>query len=220
MPVFSLRKRFRGFLPVVIDVETAGFNPLTDALLELAAVFVDFDATGQLVVTDTVHYHITPFKGANLDPASLAFLGLDPHHPFRMAVSESQALSGLFEKTKEKIKQTHCSKAILVGHNSAFDLSFLQASVSREGIARIPFHQFSTFDTVTLSGLMYGQTVLAKALEAAKISFDPAQAHSALYDAQKTADLFCQIINQLANAVEVSEGLGKAPSPASGRGGV
>jgi len=205
MTPISLRQRFRGFLPVVIDVETAGFNPATDALLELAAVFVDFDESGQLIITDTVHYHIAPFAGANLDPVSLAFIGLDPHHPFRMAVSEEEALLELFEKTKEKTKATHCSKAILVGHNPAFDLSFLQASVLRVGIKKMPFHQFSTFDTATLSGLMYGQTVLAKAMEAATIPFDPAQAHSALYDAVQTAKLFCQIVNKLADHVEIKK---------------
>ena len=34
----GLCDRFRGFYPVVIDVETAGFNAKTDALLEIAAI--------------------------------------------------------------------------------------------------------------------------------------------------------------------------------------
>ena len=203
MTALSLRRRFRGFLPVVIDVETAGFNAKTDALLELAAVFVNFDEHGQLVITKTVHYHVIPFAGANLDPAALAFIGLDPYHPFRMAISEEEALRDLFQHTKQMIKQTNCSKAVLVGHNSAFDIGFLQAAAARLGLKNTPFHKFTTFDTATLGGLMYGQTVLAKALQAAGIDFDPDLAHNALYDAEQTAKLFCQIINGLADHVAV-----------------
>ncbi|HAV68246.1 MAG TPA: ribonuclease T, partial [Alcanivorax sp.] len=40
----SLALRFRGFLPVVVDVETGGFDARNDALLEIAAVLLDMDA--------------------------------------------------------------------------------------------------------------------------------------------------------------------------------
>jgi ribonuclease T len=43
-----MARRFRGFLPVVVDVETGGFNSRTDALLEIAAVLIDMDDDGQL----------------------------------------------------------------------------------------------------------------------------------------------------------------------------
>jgi len=194
-PKQLMSKRFRGFLPVVIDVETAGFNAKKDALLEIAAVTVVFNDAGKLVVDETYASHVQPFPGANLDQSSLAFNGIDPHHPFRFAVSEFDALKNIFEPVRKAVKDLECSRAILVGHNPAFDLSFLNAAVDRTGIKRNPFHQFSTFDTVTLSGLAFGQTVLARVMEAAGIEWDNNQAHSARYDAEKTAELFCQIVN-------------------------
>ena len=190
-----MSSRFRGFLPVIIDVETAGFNAKKDALLEIAAVTVSFNDSGELVCDQTHHSHVQPFPGANLDESSLRFNGIDPHHPFRFAVSELEALKLIFNPVRKAIKENECTRAILVGHNPAFDISFLNAAVERTGIKKNPFHQFSTFDTVTLAGLAYGQTVLARAMESAGIEWDNNQAHSAKYDAEKTAELFCKIVN-------------------------
>ena len=195
-----MSNRFRGFLPVVVDVETAGFNAKTDALLEIAAVTLVFNEQQQLTVADTYSAHVQPFPGANLDKASLAFTGIDPHHPFRFAVSEFDALKTVFEPIRQLVKEQACTRAILVGHNPAFDLSFLKAAVDRTGIKRNPFHHFSTFDTVTLSALAYGQTVLARAMKAADIEWDNDSAHSAKYDAEKTAELFCKIVNSWGEA--------------------
>lgn len=194
-PKKLMSTRFRGFLPVIIDVETAGFNAKKDALLEIAAVTVAFNENAELVCDETYHSHVQPFPGANLDESSLKFNGIDPHHPFRFAVSELEALKLVFDPVRKAVKEQECSRAILVGHNPAFDISFLNAAVERTGIKKNPFHQFSTFDTVTLAGLAYGQTVLARAMETAGIDWDNNQAHSAKYDAQKTAELFCKIVN-------------------------
>lgn len=203
-PFTRIAKRFRGFLPVVVDVETAGFNAKTDALLEIAAVLLKYDDDGQLHREETVAIHVQPFEGANLDQASLAFNGIDPHHPFRFAVSEEEALKKVFSPIRKAIKTMGCSRAILVGHNPAFDLAFLKAAVDRTGIKRNPFHQFSTFDTATLGGLAFGQTVLARAIKAAGMDWDNDNAHSARYDAEKTADLFCTIVNLWGNAKDLS----------------
>jgi ribonuclease T len=191
-----LHQRFRGYLPVVIDVETAGFNAHTDALLELAAISVHYNDQGLLVPEHEWHYHIKPFEGANLDPKALEFNGIVPDHPFRLALTETDALKDLFVKIEEALDETKCQRAILVGHNAAFDLSFLQAAVARTGIKKSPFHAFSCLDTASLSAVAFGQTVLAKALRAANIPFDLSQAHSALYDAERTAQLFCDIVNR------------------------
>ena len=190
-----LANRFRGFLPVVVDVETGGFNSKTDALLEIAAVTVSYSETGQLKPDKPIWTHVTPFEGANLDQASLAFTGIDPHHPFRFAVPEMEALKNIFDPIRTRLKEENCTRAILVGHNPAFDLGFLQAAVNRNKIKRNPFHQFSTFDTATLAGLAFGQTVLSRAVKAAGIHWDNEKAHSARYDAEKTAELFCTIVN-------------------------
>ena len=193
-----MSQRFRGFLPVVVDVETGGFNETTDALLQIAAVLIDIDERGQLYCSETVSCHVTPFEGANLDPKSMEVNGIDVDHPFRFAVEEKQALPKIFKPVREAIRNQACSKAILVGHNAHFDLKFINAAASRSGIKRNPFHPFSTFDTVTLAGLAYGQTVLARSIQSAGMEWDSSEAHSAVYDAEMTAMLFCKIINETA----------------------
>lgn len=190
-----LSQRFRGFLPVVVDVETGGFNETTDALLQIAAVLIDLDESGQLYCSETLSCHVTPFAGANLDPKSMEVNGIDVDHPFRFAIEEKQALPKIFKPVREAIKHQGCSKAILVGHNAHFDLKFINAAAQRSGIKRNPFHPFSTFDTVSLSGLIYGQTVLARSVKCAGLDWDAAEAHSAVYDAERTAELFCKIVN-------------------------
>ena len=188
-------ERFRGFLPVVVDVETGGFNEQTDALLQIAAVILDMDKQGQIYCTETVSCHVTPFEGSVLDPASMAVNGIDVDHPFRLAQDEKQALPKIFKPVREALKRQACNKAILVGHNAFFDLKFINAAAKRTGIKRNPFHPFSNFDTVTLAGLVYGQTVLARSVKAAGFEWDTNEAHSAIYDAEMTALLFCKIIN-------------------------
>ena len=188
--------RFRGFLPVVIDVETGGFIASTDAVLEVAATIVRMDEDGLLAVHRTLEYHVKPFEGANIEQSALDFTGIDPYHPFREAVSEEDALADLFKAVRKEIKEQSCSRAILVGHNAHFDAGFINAAVERCNIKRSPFHPFSFFDTATLSGLAFGQTVLAKACAEAGIAFDNNEAHSAAYDAERTAELFCDIVNR------------------------
>jgi len=191
-----LDNRFRGYLPVVVDIETAGFNAKKHAILEIAAVIVEYDNNRELIITERHSTHVTPFKNAELDEAALKFNGIDPHHPFRMAVEELEALQSLFNPISKAIKRNNCKRAILVGHNPAFDIAFLNAAISRTKIKRSPFHPFSSFDTATLGGLVYQQTVLSKIAQSAGLSWEDEKAHSALYDAEKTAQLFCLIVNR------------------------
>ena len=192
----EMANRFRGFLPVVIDVETGGFNSKTDALLEIAAVIVGFDDGGLLTRQETHRYHVKPFEGANLEAASLAVNGIDPDHPLRPAIHERDALGRLFREVRRAVREAGCSRAVLVGHNAHFDLGFLNEAVERSAIKRNPFHPFSCFDTATMCGIAFGQTVLARAVKAAGFEFDEEAAHSAAYDAEITADVFCEIVNR------------------------
>ncbi|SEL83496.1 RNAse T [Colwellia chukchiensis] len=192
-----LSQRFRGYFPVVIDVETAGFNAQTDALLEIAATTLSLDEnTGQFSLDETIQFNVEPFEGANLEPAALEFTGIDPSNPLRGAVDEKKALTETFKLIRKKMKAAGCQRAIMVAHNAAFDLAFVNAAIARCAIKRSPFHPFVSFDTATLSGLALGQTVLAKACTAANIEFNNNEAHSALYDTEKTAELFCYIVNK------------------------
>jgi len=188
--------RFRGFLPVIVDVETGGFDAERDALLEIAAVSVVMDGEGYLHPRPAISAHVEPFPGANLDPRSLEITGIDPENPLRGAMPERQALDHIFNDVRQHVRDSQCQRAVLVGHNAAFDLSFINAAVRRCGHKRNPFHPFSCFDTATLSGLVFGQTVLSKAIIASGGHFDAREAHSAVYDAERTAELFCTIVNR------------------------
>ena len=191
-----LNERFRSYLPVIVDIETAGFDAKKNPLLEIAAVIVEYDSNQQLQITESHAAHIIPFENSTLDPSALKFTGIDPYHSFRLAVSEKDALGKLFKPIKLAVKRNQCTRAILVGHNPNFDINFLNAAIKRTKIKRSPFHPFSTFDTATLGGLMYKQTVLAKIGKEAGMEWDNVQAHSALYDARQTAEIFCKIVNR------------------------
>ena len=192
-----MSRRFRGFLPVVVDCETGGFNHRTDALLEIAAVILKRDEAGTLYRGDTHVFHVQPFPGANIEPAALAVTGIKVDHPLRPAVPEREALRLVFRAVRDEMHATGCTRAILTGHNAFFDLNFLNSAIERTGMKRSPFHPFSSFDTATLGGVAFGQTVLARACAVAGIPFDTGDAHSAAYDAERTADLFCEIVNRV-----------------------
>ncbi len=192
----QIAHRFRGFLPIVIDVETGGVTPNQDALLELAAVSIKMEPDGLIYPDKTYHYHILPFQGANLNPEALAFNKIDPLYPLRFAIEESEALPMLFKEIQRECKEKKCQRGVVVGHNAWFDQQFLNAAANRCKIKHPPFHRFTSFDTATLCALVYGQTVLSKAMKLANIPFDTREAHSALYDAECTAKLFCEIVNK------------------------
>jgi len=192
----SIVNRFRGFLPVVIDLETGGFNPETDALLEVATIIIEMDDSGIIAPGEKLFFNVHPFDGANIEQSSLDFTGIDPYNPLRGAVSENDALAEMFRAIRTEIRHTGCQRAIMVAHNASFDLSFINAVAERCSLKRNPFHPFSTLDTVSLSGLAFGQTVLARACESAGIAFNKKEAHSAIYDCEKTAEIFCHVVNK------------------------
>ena len=195
-PAFApMAQRFRGYLPVVVDVETGGFDCHRHALLEIAAIPIELDAAGRYVPGEVAHAHIAPAPGTTIDPKSLEVTGIRIGHPLRGEVDERTGLDAIFIPVRAAVKKYGCQRAILVGHNAHFDLGFLNAAVARVQHKRNPFHPFSVFDTVTMAGLAYGQTVLARAAMAAGLGWDPQEAHSAVYDTLQTARLFCTIAN-------------------------
>lgn len=196
-----ISQRFRGFLPVVVDVETGGFDAKKDALLEVAAVLVNFDEKQRLVPVETIHYHVQPFKNANIDPESLKITGIDPFHPLRPALEEAEVAERFFAPIREYQKKQGCNRSILVGHNAQFDLGFVNALAERTKYDRNPFHPFSALDTVSLGALAYGQTVLARIAREAGLEYDSSKAHSAKYDTELTAEIFCKIVNTWADNI-------------------
>jgi ribonuclease T len=191
-----LDKRFRGFYPVIIDIETSGLNAQTDGILEIAAIFPAMDSQGYLFAAEKIHFHVLPFEGANLDPKALAFTGIDPFNPLRGAVDERQALTEIFKLVRKHQKNNNCNRSIIVAHNASFDQGFINKAGERCNLKRMPFHPFASFDTASMAGLILGQTVLAKACQQANIAYDNEQAHSALYDTEVTAELFFYMVNK------------------------
>ncbi|GAB4182509.1 MAG: ribonuclease T [Wenzhouxiangellaceae bacterium] len=192
----AISERFRGFLPVAVDVETGGFNPDSDALLEIGVCLIEMDDKGYLYPAETLNCHVEPFPGSQLNPKSLEVNGIDPFNPLRDARNELEALREVNRPIRRAVKAHKCQRAIMVAHNPMFDLSFFNAAIKRTGYKRSPFHPFSAFDTATLAGLAYGQTVLARAAIAAGLNWNPDEAHGAVYDAERTAALFCRIVNR------------------------
>jgi ribonuclease T len=177
-------------------VETGGFDAERHALLEIAAIPIEMEPDGTVRPGETITTHVMPFPGSVIDPKALEITGIDVDHPFRDAVEERAALDRIFTPVRAAVRRNACQRAILVGHNASFDLGFLNAAVRRTGHKRNPFHPFSNFDTVTLGGLAYGQTVLGRAAQAAGIDWNGDEAHSAVYDTERTAELFCLILNR------------------------
>ena len=207
-----IAKRFRGFLPAVVDVECGGFNAATDALLEIAVVLLEVDAGGNLKRGATHAAHVEPFPGANIEQAALDITGIRLDHPLRMALSEREALDKVLKPVRQAVSDSGCTRALLVGHNAHFDLAFVNAACARTNYKRNPFHPFTVLDTATLSGAVLGQTVLKRALDVSGIGYDGAEAHSAIYDAERTADLFCLLVNRVRPVYESFAAL--LPEPA------
>ena len=213
-PLPRMADRFRGFLPVIIDVETGGFDCERHALLEIAAVIVRMDETGFVHPEPVVSTHVEPFPGSELDPRSMEITGIDPTHPFRAALPERAALDHIFKPVRQAVRDAGCQRAILVGHNAAFDINVLNATIRRTAHKRSPFHPFSCFDTVTLGGLAFGQTVLSRAVEASGRGWDSREAHAAVYDAERTAELFCDVVNRWKQMGDVwRHRVGTEPAP-------
>lgn len=194
-----LNQRFRKYLPVVVDLETGGFDPINNAILEIAATLIGQNDKYELVVLDTHRYHIDPYEDLIIEQESLDFTKIKLDHPLRKAVSEKEALTELFKIINKAKSEYSCSRAILVGHNAHFDLAFIKESIKRNNIKKSPFHPFSVLDTVSLGAMHTQQTVLARVCESLNIDYDSNEAHSAAYDAEITAKVFCNIINLFDN---------------------
>ena len=190
-----LKNRFRKYLPVVVDIETGGFDPNTNAILEIAITLIE-EKNNLFIPGNTHRFHIKPFEGSVVEKESLEFTKIKLDHPLRNAVEEIEALKELFKIINVAKKKYECSSTILVGHNAHFDKSFLDASVIRNNIKKTPFHKFSVIDTVSLGVLATGQTVLARICEKLSIDYDNDEAHSAAYDTRVTAEVFCKIVNE------------------------
>ena len=186
--------RFRGFLPVAMDIETSGFDAERHAILELSAVTFAFHGQ-RLAIEQRRSWAVRPFSTAVIEQESLQVTGINLDDPGRGAISEKNAVTALFKLVRGEVKRHGCQRAVLLGHNAAFDAGFLRQAVRRTGVKRDPFHPFTTLDTASLAAVSFGHTVLSEACSRAEIPYEKEKAHSALYDAERCALLFCKIVN-------------------------
>ena len=192
----KMKARFSGYLPVVVDLETGGFDSATNALLEVAALTLEFDGE-RMVIADRHRWEVAPHPDTIVDDASLKVTGIDLDDPNRPAVDEAQALRELFRMVRGEIKRHGCRRALVAGHNAHFDHAFIHAAAARSGVKRSPFHPFCVIDTVGIAAVAYGHTVLGEACARAGIAYTRKLAHAAIYDAEVTAKLFCSVVNSL-----------------------
>ncbi|MFP6797189.1 MAG: exonuclease domain-containing protein [Pseudomonadales bacterium] len=190
----EMNARFRGYLPVVIDVETGGFDRSRHALLQIAIVLLGWE-DDQLYPLDTHVWELIPHPNMDVDDASLQITGIDLNDPTRNAISEGEALKECFRVVRRSVRDAQCQRAIVTAHNGHFDHGFLTTTSERNNIKRNPFHPFSVIDTASLAAVALGHTVLSEACARAGIDFDEENAHNAKYDAEATAALFCRIVN-------------------------
>lgn len=208
-------ERFRGYLPVVLDLETGGFDNARNPLLEIGCQFVTWHKD-RLELDEMFVWAVEPFPDSVVDPASLKVTGIDLDDPDRGALPEKEALVALFREVRTRMKAAACHRAVLVAHNAAFDQGFMSTAVERCGIKRSPFHPFTTIDTASLGAVAYGHTVLSEVCRRAGIEFDNNQAHAAGYDAHCTARLFCEIVNAWpADTLAWADSGGEAQAPAA-----
>ncbi len=195
----DMATRFRGFLPIVVDVETSGFDPERHGVLEIAALTLRFD-DGELVINTRQRWAVRPFAQSVIDPSSLRVNGINLNDPKRAAISEDEAMKQLFKMVRQGIKLHGCHRGVLVAHNAAFDAAFLRQAAKRTKAKWDPLHPFTTIDTAALAAVAYGHTVLGEACSRAHIEYNKDDAHDALYDAERCALLFCAIVNGWAKA--------------------
>ena len=162
---------------VVFDLETTGFSPVSDRIIEIGAVRIE---NGK--ITDRFSEFVNPQIPI----------------PFRIeqltSINDSMVMdAGTVEEILPRFLQ-FCSGAALVGHNVAFDISFIEENCDRLGIA----HDFTTVDTVTLARAMLPNLTRFKLDTVARaLNIPLGHHHRAVDDAECTAGIFLKFLEML-----------------------
>jgi len=165
---------------VVFDIETTGFSPVNNRIIEIGAVKV---------------------KGGEIADKFSAFVNPDVPIPF-----EIEKLTGINDsmvKDAPYIEQvlpeflSFCEGAVLVAHNAGFDMSFIKENALRQGI----FRKFTCVDTLGIARILLphqGKHTLDAVAKAMGVSLE--NHHRAVDDAQATAEIFVKFIPLLKEA--------------------
>ncbi len=206
-------RRFRGFLPVVIDVETGGFHLAAPTRCWRSPPSSSrWTTPAGCAAARRMRFTCKPFEGARLDPVSLEVNGIDPWHPLRPAIDEADALQRLFREIRTAIR----AHALPARHSrrattrpSIWASSTRRSSAPASSAIRFIRSRASTPRRSAASAL--GQTVLRARRAAGGHRMGSAAARTrAAYDAERTADLFCHICNLHARELRARRGKARA----------
>ena len=163
---------------VVFDIETTGFSPVTNRIIEIGAVKVD---KGQIV--DRFSVFVNPQVPIPFEIEKLT--GINDS-----MVMEAETIESVLPQFLDFV-----GDAVLVAHNANFDVSFIKENAKRQ---QIPV-DFTYVDTVGIARMLltgqskYTLDAVAKTL---KISLE--NHHRAVDDAECTAEIFMKFIEMLA----------------------
>ena len=165
---------------VVFDIETTGFSPVNNRIIEIGAVKV---------------------KQGEIAEKFSAFVNPDVPIPF-----EIEKLTGINDsmvKDAPYIEQVlpeflaFCQDAVLVAHNAGFDMSFIKENVLRQGLSR----RFTCADTLGIARILLphqAKHTLDAVAKTLGVSLE--NHHRAVDDAQATAEIFVKFIPMLKQA--------------------
>ncbi len=162
---------------VVFDIETTGFSPVNDRIIEIGAVKV---------------------KDGKVKERFSSFVNPDRPIPFRIeqltSINDSMVVDA---ETIEKVLPEFldfCGDAVLAAHNAGFDMSFIKENARRLGIAR----EFTCLDTMGIARLLLpGQAKHTLDAVAKTLHLSLENHHRAVDDAECTAEMYLAFLRML-----------------------
>lgn len=165
---------------VVFDIETTGFSPVNNRIIEIGAVKVA--------------------KGEIVDRFS-TFVNPDVPIPFEIekltSINDGMVMDAPFIEQVLPEFLAFCGDAVLVAHNASFDMSFIKENALRQKIKK----KFTYVDTVGIARILLphqAKHTLDAVAKTMGVSLE--NHHRAVDDAEATAEIFIKFIPMLKEA--------------------
>ena len=162
---------------VVFDLETTGFSPIHDAIIEIGAVKVS--------------------KGKISDHYSVF---VNPQRPIPLRITELTSIDDSMVADAKSIEEilpeflSFCEGCSLVAHNAEFDVSFIEENAKRQGFET----DFTVLDTVQMARLLLTDLNKFKLNTVCKrLNIKQEHHHRAVDDARVTAEVFLRFVEML-----------------------
>ncbi len=162
---------------VVFDIETTGFSPTKNRIIEIGAVKV---SAGKIV--DRFSTFVDPLVPIPYEIEKLTGITDD----MVMGAEQIDTVLPQF--------MAFCENCILVAHNAQFDMSFIMENCDRQGIS----HDFTYVDTVGIARIFLpGQKKHTLDAVAKSLGVSLENHHRAVDDAEATAEIFVKLIGMM-----------------------